>query len=175
MDYFILKQDSRYRYVPMIKHIQRKIDKKLIHEDRAHELDDLLIVHAEEKEHVNHLDIIDQQVFLVSEKMRDILAKYKEDLLFKVVCMMEKDKQTLYYLPIFEEVDCLSRETSYNMNKSAITHMVLCEEAIGRRPLFKLAYDYETYIIVRLDLAESILRRRMKGIQLIPIQVEEKE
>ena len=50
--------------------------------------------------------------------------------------------------------------------------LIIEKDKIGDRKVFKLAHKEKTIILVRLDAAESLLRRNVKGIKLTRVKGE---
>ena len=76
------------------------------------------------------------------------------------------NKAERYFLPIFDEVDCLGEGTLYNLNHSEIRKAVLDRHRIGEHSIFRLAGVDKQYIVGNLDVVESILKRGCVGISL---------
>jgi len=87
---------------------------------------------------------------------------------------MDPQMQTpqLYFLPIFPVRDCLLPESKLNPDRSKIIHGVIDLEKVKRFPFFKIGGVSNTHIAFRLDLTESILRRRAKGIKLTELEIK---
>lgn len=70
----------------------------------------------------------------------------------------------LYHLPILKKIDCLLEESKTNLDRSEIKEAVLDYEKIKDYSLFQLDNVKGTHIVIRLDLLESALRRKMIGL-----------
>jgi len=57
-------------------------------------------------------------------------------------------------------------------DQRSVTHLVLKKAPIENLPIFRVKHDHETIIVARLDAAESIARRRFRGIQMKRITLE---
>lgn len=173
MDYFLLKQDERYINTPVIIEIMKKIDRKNMNLENAHKLEDTMVFYMKCDKNANFLDILDSQLFLVSSRLKKIIEKYETDIVFKTMVLINRDeeRQEVYYLPIFKEVEVLSSKSEFNLNKSVIKKLVLDGEKIKNNRIFKIKESEETMIVVRLDAAESILRRDFAGVKLERIEV----
>ena len=176
MDYFLLKQDERYTYIPELKELYKKLNIKDINLLNQHKIDDIMIFYIKSDAQVEFLDVLSRQLFLISEKMKDILEKYKANIVFKMFPLIDYDnsKQEIYYLPIFEEIEALSEDAELNLNKTVVKKLILNKEKIKDKKIFKIKESSKTLVVVRLDVAESLLRRDFIGILLERVEVREK-
>lgn len=175
MDYFLLKQDERYTNTPRLKDIFNNIDVRNINVLNAHKIEDILVFDVNVDEKSEFLDILDNQLFLISKPMMEIVEKYDSDIVFKTLALIDKlhNRQENYYLPIVEELDALSDAAELNLNKTVVRKLILNKEKIQGKKIFKIKESSKTLIVVRLDVAESLLRRNFNGIKLERLQVEE--
>ncbi len=111
---------------------------------------------------------------MISEGVKEIIDKFNTDALFKSLPLIDyaHDKQKNYFLPIFEEIDALSDKAELNLNKTVVKKIVLDKEKIKDKKIFKIKESSKPLIVIRLDVAESLLRRGFKGIKLECLQVE---
>lgn len=176
MDYFLLKQDERCSYIPRISNWFDKINIKHLNLENAHKVDDETILFLNSDVNNRYTDIIDLQLFLVSEAMKKVMEKYAPDSIFKMIVLTDfkNSIQKIYYQPIFEEVEALSEEAEMNLNKTVVKKIILNEEKIRDKKIFKLKESSKTLIVVRLDVAESILRRDFNGIELEKLELRNK-
>ena len=173
MEYFLMQQDTRYINTPILKNVFQTIDKKKLCPERSGELEEIITFQVVSNKDMNYIDLLDGQLLLVSAKLSALLAKYEPYLEFKTISLVDSDQgvHQLYYLPILPEVHCISTKSEFNLDRSLLKQIVLKETAIDDRSLFKLGGVATPYHIVRLDLAESILRRDFKGIKLTRLQL----
>lgn len=174
MEYFLLKQDERYTNTPRILDITNKIDFRNINLVNAHKIEDIIICNVKCDEETRFLDVLDSQRFLISENMKKILEKFNEKIVFKTVPLIDlyNKRQENYYLPIFEEVEALSERAEFNLDKTIVKKIVLDNKKIQGKKIFQIKESVKPLIVVRLDVAESLLRRRFKGIRLEELVIE---
>lgn len=79
-----------------------------------------------------------------------------------------------YYLPIFEKSTAFHSITQWNRIHTAIVKLVLDSDKLKKQnlPIFCVQTDIKPTVIVRLDVAESILRRNPAGIMLQEINTQ---
>ncbi|MFS0556145.1 hypothetical protein [Brevibacillus sp. 179-C9.3 HS] len=174
MDYFLLKQDERYSDVPLLLDVRKKIDSRDIHRERAHKITDPLILQIKSGVESSFLDILEYPLFLLSDKLKRLVEAYEPDTLFKLTPLIDLSRhlQKNYYLPIFEEVEAVSAHSEFHRDNSQIKKLVLKEESMRGKKIARIKESVKPLIIVRLDVAESILRRDMTGIRLERVPVE---
>ncbi|MBW6409681.1 hypothetical protein [Clostridium weizhouense] len=174
MDYFLLKQDERYTNTPRLKDIFYKINIRNINRLNADKIDDVIIFQVTAEERCEYLDVLDKQLFLISEKIMKIISKYDTDIILKILPLIDskRDRQENYYLPIFEDIEALSEKSEFNLNKTIVKKIVLNKKNIEGKKIFRIKESEKTLIVVRLDVAESLLRRKPRGISLEKLEVE---
>ncbi|GIO31564.1 MULTISPECIES: imm11 family protein [Paenibacillus] len=168
MDYFILQQDERYTNIPVLQDLRQKIDIRHMNRLRAHHLADTTIFHVKAAADADYLDLLASQLFLVSERFRPVIEMYEPACIFKHIPLMDlaHGKQHLYYLPIFDEVEALSPNSEFNLDRSVIKKVILQKEKVAGKRIFRVQESEQPLIVVRLDVAESLLRRDLTGIRL---------
>lgn len=126
------------------------------------------------EENYDPLDFLDRQLLLFSDSLKETIKLYLPKLLYKKVLLVNVAQQLkeVYYLPIFDAVECLSTQCVMTPDKSVVKKLVLTEDAIRKYPLFQVKHKLETIIIARLDMAESIMRREFRGIKLQRVELE---
>lgn len=173
MDYFLLKQDERYANIPILIDVVKKFGLLNLERLNAHKVPDTLIFYVQADKETSYLDILDRQLYIVSGRLKKIIAKYVPDTMYKMLPLIDlkHERQETYYLPIIEEIAALSPENEFNLDKSVIQKLVLDAEKIQGHKIFKIKESAKPLVAVRLDVAESILRRGFMGIRLEKILV----
>lgn len=171
---FLLKQDERYTNTPRLKDMFHKISTKDINRLNAHKIDDVIIFQVTAEERCEYLDVLDKQLFLISEKMMKIICKYDTDIVFKILPLIDSKRHTQenYYLPIFEDIEALDEKSEFNLNRAIVKNIVLNKKKIEGKKIFRIKESEKTLVVVRLDVAESVLRRKPRGISLERLEVE---
>ena len=174
MDYFLLKQDEEYTNAPVLRDVFKEIDVRNINLLNAHKIDDIVIFNVKCTDETEFLDILDRNLFLISEKMKKIIEKYDPGILFKTIPLIDlaQGRQENYYMPIFEEIECLSENAELNLKKAVVKKIILDKEKIKNKKIFKIKESSKTLVVVRLDVAESLLRREFEGMCLKRLEVE---
>ncbi|MBU3179541.1 hypothetical protein KPL47_25110 [Clostridium estertheticum] len=175
MDYFLLKQDERYTNTLRLIDVFKKINMKNLNLLNAHKIEDMIIFNVNADDNCEFLDVLDSQLFLISDELKKIIEKYDRDILFISLPLIDglHDRQENYFLPIFEEIEALSDKTELGLDKRIIKNIILSKKKIKGKKIFRIKESTKPLIVVRLDVAESLLRRSFKGIKLERLQVEE--
>ena len=174
MDYFLLSQDKRYTKVPQIIDFFQKIYAIDLNPLRSDNIEDNNSFFVKSSEYNQFIDILENPRLLVSEDMRKIMEKYDRNIIFKRLALIDRERQIqkIYDIPIFEEVEALHEDTEFNWNKTVVKNIVLDKEKIKGKKIFKIKESDKTLAVVRLDLAESLLRREFEGMRLERLQVK---
>lgn len=170
MDYFIMKTDSRINRVP-----QLEIPKGILHigdvEDKINENISVIYVKGSQELKTEYLDYIESPIPLIAEKLYKILRKYQENAVFHQITLIEKDKgtQKIYYMMLPPVFECANINRTIYDNAGNVQDFVLDVGRIGKNRIFRVK-ELKKQIVVRLDVAESILRRETNGIWFEPIK-----
>ncbi|MNZ52540.1 hypothetical protein D3C78_703860 [compost metagenome] len=83
-----------------------------------------------------------------------------------ILLHLQTRKQLIYHLPLFEEIACLSPSAELHRDQKSIKQLVLQKEKLRGKPIIQVKESEKPLIVVRLDVAESLLRRSFSGIRL---------
>ena len=111
MEYFRIRQDSRYLHAPVFSNPEEVIQRrKSISIENADQIQDVSVLFADGPHRLDFLDILDKQFFLVSMEVKKVFAMYEPSMIFKNVCILnnEMDEYGQYALPLFRELDCVA-------------------------------------------------------------------
>ncbi len=116
-------------------------------------------------------DLIDTPIFLVSDGIKEVLAMYTDDLIFKCVTLTDfyEKKQEVYWLALMEELDCISTETKFKKD-GTLEELILDKAKINDKKIFRVAGIKEKIVIVDYDISESLFRRDFGGIEIEHIE-----
>ena len=140
MRYFSIEKDPIYITSPVITGWRKQFNK-------IEEIKDRSVFHIKSDERTVFTDIISSPFLLFSDEAFKIISQYERNLKSKIIAIVDLENNTnaIYHLPINLE----TMEISENTSSKAIFY---CE------------IEEKTELIINLDLAESILRRNLKGI-----------
>lgn len=174
MMYFMIETDEKNR-IPYNINRNRAIDIRYANKANANKIPNCCIVDMQIPREVFYPDIMVSPLLLVSEIFAGVIAMYLPEVFFKTIYLLhyESGENQTYFMPFLEEIDCLSDKTVMNIGKTDLKRIVLRKEIVNKYPIFRVRGFTHPYVIGREDLVESILRRRVKGIALSEVKIEE--
>lgn len=173
MDYFIMKTDKRLCRLPQMQ-MPKELSLTEITKEKISKLTSASVVYVKKNYGlgIEYPDYLERPIPLIADKLKKILQKYQREVLFYRVMLIEKEAglQMPYFLMMPPEIICAdSKKTQYDAGGN-VQNFVLDLEKAEKYKIF-LAKDYKQQIIVRLDVAESILRRNVNGIWFEPVKI----
>lgn len=141
------------------------------HED-AEQLNDSTTLYLAEKSGETAPDFIMSPVYMVSDTVKRVFDMYEDDMIFKPITIIQKEtgKMYPYYHLLLKRMDMFSEQTEYYDNGS-IKRLVLDSKKIGEHKVFALDDKRFLKPCIRLEVLESLLRRRVIGIKWKEIEV----
>lgn len=143
--------------------------------EQFEQLEKLKVAYFTGREFEEICDILTAPTFLVSDGMKKLLSLYEKKIAFKGVQVFPAEKESRqypqYWVPCFPEVNCFHKNTVIN-ELGMIEKLVLDQNKIGKRKIFRLPDILQYKVIVSMPVAESILRRRFYGVELKEAEVE---
>ncbi|MCP1308915.1 imm11 family protein [Paenibacillus tyrfis] len=163
MYYFRLQQDKRFIDGLRLEQVSRDMEIK----ERN------IVFVKEDGDKPVYLDFIDHPRRLVSDRLKALLEKYDDRLRFQsaIVTGRSTQRQDIYWFMEPGELDCLSGKTQVDAGGTC-RRLVLEAPNVRRERIFRVAGLQEDVLIVRLDIAESLLRRAFTGLQLTPVELD---
>lgn len=110
---------------------------------------------------------------LLSTTLKDVFISYVPGLPCSCVLLSDQKERQQHTYWVFEVecLDCLADGTEYYPD-GTWKKMVLDEKRIGAKAIFRVNGTVQKPIMIRRDVAESILRRNMLGIKLECVEAE---
>ena len=110
---------------------------------------------------------------LLSTTLKDVFISYVPGLPCSCVLLSDQKERQQHTYWVFEVecLDCLADGTEYYPD-GTWKKMVLDEKRIGTKAIFRVNGTVQKPVIIRRDVAESILRRSMLGIKLECVEAE---
>jgi hypothetical protein len=175
MRYFRLALNPRYDVAPTLRGWFGKYDARFIDEHASHKLPDRELLLVEPYADTVFPDVLSFPFFLTTERVLDAIRMYAPNTVAKQVILLDGvyGKSEIYFMPILESLDCFHADTERNGDGKTFKRLVLARGKLRGKAIFRPKGASHTIAIVRLDLAESILRRDARGIGLEPIEVKE--
>jgi|GEM_PF-6335126 len=164
MRYFVMLQDNKYSEKIELKKILNEIEvKSVIYIDcPKYEVPPSFLWGLNNK-----------AVYMISDKFTNILEIYEEELITGYINLIGKDIETVFRYGIINipVVDAKSLKTEYYPDMKE-KHLILDKEKIKNHNIFLLDNSIIKSPIVSLLVVESILRRKMTGIEFREVEVE---
>ena len=163
MDYFWIRQDKRYHNTPVIQDFYSKFKRKDFIEDNANRLPEKNVVFTDSPVALDYLDILDSQMFSVSQSVRDIFKMYEPTTKFKEFCYLNNNLNAYmrYFTPVLKSAACINRY---------VNHIpYLKKETIEDYSIIRIDNADKDMVIIGLDVAESLLRRSIRKFELVKV------
>ena len=173
MRYYLMESDRNYPAAPRIINWNRELDTRNLREGYYDKIEDRLLLCIQPNRKTEFLDVVSTPFFLMSEKMQECVALYEPNLRYKDVVLLDKVNAAaqLYLLPMLREVDCLTEHATFNLDHSELKEIEIDEDQAEDKVIFRIANVKKSYVVVRLDLLESLLRRGVYGLSVQEIKV----
>lgn len=167
MDFFVISQDERISVAVKPINVSKVISQEMLDINKAKKMGRLFLqLQIKDKEYNEYIDFIESPM-LASDKLKTLFEKYDTGVYYIPVMLadMKRQRQDVYWLLVPHEKDCLSQKAEFNKDGS-IKKLIINEKKAAGFKIFKIKGVLENYLIIRLDVAESILRRDFTGITL---------
>ena len=174
MDYFWIKVEKTYMHTPVITNLNDIVNRRAAMSlENASNIADINVGFARSQRPLDYVDVLDRQLFLVSEEVKKVFSIYERSLQFKTVCILNNldGSSCNYYAPLFVKVDCLPDEYKAVRNRNKLENLIIKVGAAEDHSVFKIAGIDTDIIIIRLDVAESLLRRNIRKLTLERVQL----
>ncbi|WP_051775633.1 hypothetical protein [Paenibacillus tyrfis] len=160
MDYFLISQDTRIQSAVPIVPSSAKVFGGNPNQDPP-------ILYVRHHENNEYPDYLERPLQLVSNGFKRILKKYVPALALHMAILIDKQngQQQVYWHPELDVIDCKSAHSEHDP-LGLVTRLILDESRIGDQVMFHVPSVLQPYTVIRLDLAESLLRRDLYGFQL---------
>jgi hypothetical protein len=171
MDYFIMSQDETVLDAVQPAGTASQIRKEPFGRLDPKRLDNQPVqFYIKEAAHPQYIDFIEHPLPLVTDNVKQLLEKYQVNIVFKPVFLadLKRMRQDVYWLIVPPDIDCLAAQSIFNPDRT-VKQLALDSQKLRRSRVFTIKGIIENYIIIRLDVAESLLRRGYIGIKLTKV------
>lgn len=106
-------------------------------------------------------DVITFPCFMVSKKIKDVVEWYDSSVKFVRIILFDKSKKRskAYYIPFLRDIDFATVN-----KKGSDIELFIEEEKIRNYIVFQVTKLNRIFVVMRMDLLESILRRGALGV-----------
>lgn len=172
MKFFLIETNTRNR-LPYGINANRAVDVRYANRKSSYRIPNCCVVDMKTPSEVFFPDIITEPFLMVSREVAEVIEMYTPETIFKTIYLLETESEinATYFMPFVEEVECLSEQTKRSRGGTELLDIVLRQDAVAEKPIFRVAGFTHVYLIVRLDAIESMLRRGTRGIKLKELSV----
>ncbi len=165
---FLLVETDKENPIPYGINANRAVDIRYANRKQAYRIPNCCVVDMKTPMEYFFPDILTEPFLMVSDIVAHVIEMYLPETFFKTIYLLEMESEVhaTYFMPFLEEVDCLAEETEKSYGGTELLDIVLRKEAVKEKPIFRVAGFSHVYLIVREDVIESMLRRRVRGIRL---------
>lgn len=170
--YFFMEQDKSIRDSICLERFDIKGPKHIFLKKDAPRLNDTTVLYLAENSGEIAPDFLQSPVYMVTDMVQKVLSMYEDSLLFKRVVMIDKtnSSQIIYYHVLFEEIEGLDPLVERYLDGTE-KKVCLSKEKIGDYRVFMLKDSRNRKPVISLEVAESLLRRKLTGVILNEIEV----
>lgn len=174
MRYFLLEEDKNYANRAHPYKWAKIIRPDILYNKLYAKLPKRMILEIEPNKKVEFVDMLTVPFIMVSEKIRKMITIFEPNMQYKEIILLDKENGNaeVYYLPVLDEVNCLGKNTKFNLDHSVIEKPILCKEKVGDKSIFRLTEGPGNCCVIRMDLLECILRRDAYGFKIIEPEYE---
>lgn len=161
MKYYWIKEDKNYNLSPKIKHSYSLLEIQRLKNGDYGRMKDRTLFRIAENPGTIDTDIIVYPFFMVSGKIRTCISLFEPNLYFKEFILLDQKYRNAqeYFFPMI-------RTFTSNQKSDKAENLEIDRDEVGDCSIFAIKGVNHRFIIVRLDLIESILRRGHKGFTL---------
>ncbi len=172
MRYFLLEQDRGYVNIPVPSDWFSKLTPGKAMES-LRRFPDREIFRVKTGEDSVFLDIMAEPFLMMSEKVKKCIALFEPNMPFREIVLLDGEKRRVknYFVPFLTNLDCLAEESEYTNWNYDLKKAVLDSGVIKDKAIFTIKGPQKQNTVVRLDVAESLLRRKAKGFMLKEVEV----
>jgi hypothetical protein len=159
--YFHIKQDRSIEDTPEIKNFINNIANKTEIKDKAN------ILYVKKSTEIEYTDFMERPLLLVSDVFKNVVKLYNKGFAYKAVALTEEESeaQKLYWNIDMPETACLSPKSELNPD-GTLKRIVISEKAAQGGVMLKIKNKLWSVYVIRLEMAESLLRRGLYGFSL---------
>ena len=171
MQYYILNQDKDYTDNVEIVNWFGKLDVEKLEPEKYYQLDESYVLEAKGNELT---DMIFTPFFAVSPMVRYCIKAYEPNMKFTAVTLWSKQKKEAYeyFIPHLDRLKILSSKSVLKYNNTLIEKAILDKNSSIHRYIFLLADLQKKHVVIKKELAESVLKRNARGISFLGIEEE---
>ena len=164
MKYFKLTVDKHYT-PPIPIGWYGILDRKTLEKKRAYQMPKHMLFYVESHMQMVFTDVVTFPCFMVSKMIRDVIEKYDPFVRFARVILYDRERKNSmpYYIPFLSSVQTAGGD---DVGKETVAEDAIPDSELRNHVIAELKTSDKACVVIRLDLAESILRRGAVGVGL---------
>lgn len=176
MKYYIIEQDKSYSSLPQLINWYQVIDERKLHMGSYSQIPEKSMIYVKHDKDLFFPNMLLHPFLMIDEKVKETLLKYEPNMNTRVLFLVDKVSNAFQYysIPFLKEIDCMSKKSELNMDKSVIFKLVLKKSKLPAGvPLFMIKGVNTRCVVARMDFMESVLRTDICGIKLREVEIED--
>lgn len=172
MRFFTMEQDQSLPDMITLRDFDICGPRYLFTKEDAEMINDSTTLYLADKSGEAAPDFIQSPVFLVSDVVKRVLDMYEDDMMFRTVSLIDKEREKIliYHMLLLSGMDMLADKSEFYSNGS-VKRLVLDSQKIGHHKVFLLNDKRFRNPFISLEVVESLLRRNVCGIKWKEIEV----
>ena len=177
MKYFLVKQDELQKDMPRIVNWYKKIDKHSLDKKEYEKIPFRTVISIDPNNNVDFVDVILSPFLLVSKELKKLIMIFEPNLKYKEIFLQDSINGKLkeYFLPLLNSIDCLDKDSTFNLDKSIIKKGIIVESKLKDKAIFRIDNMKSQQIVIRMDLLEAIIRRNYTGARFLELEKKMEE
>lgn len=175
MEYYRMKMSSVITNYITLEKLDTSVYKPDCSQEEFEQLPKGIVTYYHDTMGLEIPDVLQKPLLLVKENVKDILQMYDEHIKGKPIKVFAYERDVnlapTYWFLNYEEVDCLSQNIEIYPN-GEVKKLILNRNKIGKKDVFRVKGTKECFIIVSLAVAESMLRRKVYGVEFERVETE---
>jgi hypothetical protein len=173
MKYFMLETDKSNNNLPQIIDWYSRIDERNMIPERYQHIQFRTMMKMNANASTDFNALIVKPFLLLNGEAKELLSKFEPNMQYKEIILVNQPNHLMnqYFFPLLEVVDCLTPDSERNMDHSNLVKGKLDKSKLEDQAIFMLSELKNRHIVIRMDLAEALLRRSIYGYQLNEIEV----
>lgn len=167
MNYYLIETEEGNR-IPYHINKNRAIDIRMLTKEKIYRIPMWSVMEMKLSNEGFFPDLLCSPCILLSKCFMETIVMYQPDTVYRGIKLWDRESgiNATYYMPILNEVDCISEKTQFNKIGNRIVKLILDKEKIKPYAAFRIKDYGKNCIVGRMDFVESLLRRGVKGIRV---------
>lgn len=165
MEFYKLIADKNYSNGPQLIDWYEKFDTTKLVYGYAHTFPQRELIFIKHNKELVFPSVVVSPFLMVSDETRDVLLMYDRHIPFHQLVLLENNSSSMkvYNVPFLKGVTCSKMEQKSDEN---VYFLDVHEKELARMAIFTFEYKMQRNVVVRLDILESLLRRRTSGFSI---------